>query len=116
MADQERRASNDPDVRDAGLPSSRGVWTGGTLAGDEVTRGSVIKHPGDGPRVVEVPDSIGDDIAVAPEFAGTVAGNTTGAGGVVLNKGPRDSEPADETEDLGPEGTVVQEIGGEARY
>lgn len=90
--------------------------TGGTLAGDEVEGGSVIRREGrTASEPLTAPDSIGNQVPVAPELAGTVAGNTTGAD-ILLAQQYRDREPADETEDLGPEGTIIQEVGGEARY
>lgn len=113
----------DQDVRDAETVTDRDLppnysdpATGGTLAGEDVEGGSVIKHEGRNSfEPLTVPDSIGDQVRVAPEHAGTLAGNTTGAD-VILAQQYQDREPADETEDLGPEGTIIQEVGGEGRY
>ncbi|HTE17450.1 MAG TPA: hypothetical protein VK689_03600 [Armatimonadota bacterium] len=69
---------------------------------------------GDDRPLSHVPDSTGQLVATEPEFAGTLAGNTTGAGACVPL--PEEREPTELTEDLGPEGTVVQELGGEARH
>lgn len=104
-------------VTDRDLPANYSdPATGGTLAAEEVEGGSVIRREGRTARdPITAPDSIGNEVPLAPEFAGTVAGNTTGAA-EILGHDLQDREPADVTEDLGPEGTVVQEVGGEARY
>jgi hypothetical protein len=91
----------------------RGPVTGGTLAGEDVVGGSVIRREGPSHRSYGW-DSIGNRIAVPPEMAGTVAGNTTAADAILARN---DDEPVEDlTQDLGPEGTIVQEIGGEARH
>jgi hypothetical protein len=105
-------AAGDPDR--GSLPSDRGRGMGGTLAGEDVEGGSVILHGRRRPPGVPVSDSTGETVIVDPALAGTVAGNTTAAG-VVVAKGA-DEEPAYLTEDLGPEGTIIQEVGGEARH
>lgn len=104
--------------REDGNPS--GV-TGGTLAGEEVVGGSVLKGGPSGdedrPKMSHAPDSTGRSVTLAPEYAGTVAGNTTGAGGTVLG-GLDDREDSDEDlaeRERGLEGVTIQEIGGEAR-
>lgn len=96
-------------------PNFENPATGGTLAGEDVEGGSVLRHEGRNHRPVTAPDSIGTEVPLAPECAGTVAGNTTGAA-EILGYPHRDREPADLTEGLGPEDTIVQEVGGEARY
>ncbi|MFN3653221.1 MAG: hypothetical protein ACK47B_26870 [Armatimonadota bacterium] len=57
-------------------------------------------------------DSEGHAEVVDPAFAGTLGGNTQ-APDVLLREEP---DPVNPEEDLGPQGTIVQKIGGEARY
>ncbi len=95
--------------------------TGGTLAGEDVEGGSVLKGGPSGdedrPRWSHAPDSTGRSVTLAPEYAGTVAGNTTGAGGTVLGGLEDEAEHDEDTTERarGLEGVTVQEIGGEAR-
>ena len=83
-------------------PASPGVTTGGTLAGQEVSGGSVLKGGPEG-NITDTPhswDSAGERVEVAPELAGTVAGNTTAAGALV---GQQDEEaPAPARRDWDP--------------
>ena len=105
-------------------PADGSIWrqleredpaTGGTLAGEDVAGGSVVKRPGeDEPETYGGPDNLGERLVVDPALAGTVAGNTTQAGEVVRKE--EEPEPRDAAEDLGPEGTIIQEVGGEGRY
>jgi hypothetical protein len=95
------------------------VWTGGTLAGEDVVGSSVLRPDKDESLADEQgryggADLLGERRVTDPALAGTVAGNTTAAGEVVRKQPP--DEPTTLEEDLGPEGTVVQAIGGEARY
>ncbi len=102
MPDQSRSGDDEP-------------ATGSTLAGSDVTGGSVLKPPGEHrPELRGGEDLLGERQVSEPEFAGTVAGNTTAAGAVVRKETA--DKPTSPEEDLGPEGTIVQEIGGEARH
>lgn len=114
---REHEAAQRPGTRS---PFAPGVHTGGTLAGDTAAGGSPLDQgdrsfvPGDRP-VVHGWDSIGDEVAQDPAMEGTVAGNTNAAQSLV--GGPEvDRTPQTPEEDLGPEGAIVQELGGEARY
>jgi hypothetical protein len=110
------------DRQGAGIegPFAAGVNLGGTLAGNRVVGGSNF-DAGDrssgGLRRETVTgwDSNGDPVEQDPALEGTVAGNTNAAqalvGGSYTERKPRLPE-----EDLGPEGTIVQELGGEARF
>jgi hypothetical protein len=102
-----------------GGPFAAGVNLGGTLAGNKLVGGSNF-DAGDrsyGTRGGSVTgwDSNGDPVEQDPELEGTVGGNTNAAQALV--GGPeREREPRLPEEDLGPEGTIVQQLGGEARH
>ena len=100
-----------------GIPPDPGVSAGGTGAGDEVT-GCVLNGPcgilNPAHRMTESWDNIGEAVPEDPALAGTVAGNTTAAGGIDFQAADADDED-DNPLGLGPEGTTVQEIGGAAR-
>jgi hypothetical protein len=94
---------------------ARDIDTRGPIGGDDADGGSVIDRGQRDAGRVQVPDSIGQPVDMDPAFAGTLAGNTTGAESVDYSR-TGEREPEDVLDDLGPEGTVVQEIGGEARH
>ncbi len=88
--------------------------TGGTLAGEDVAGGSVLRPHGDHGPLYGGEDNVGELRVTDPAMAGTVAGNTVAAGAAVGRR--PDDAPDEAEEDLGPEGTIVQQLGGEARY
>lgn len=117
MPARDERPSDDQVRRDPVLEAREPEpVTGGTLAGEDVAGGSVISPPVKRNPYYGGPDNVGEEHIVEPEYAGTVAGNTTQAGYVVRKGDEADEIPEDLTEDLGPEGTIIQEVGGEARY
>ena len=103
------------------VPFAPGVHTGGTLGGDAAT-GATLMNQGDhsfGPSdssSVTGWDSNGNPVVQDPALRGTVAGNTNAAQALVGRPDLRDPEPTELEDDLGPEGTIVQEVGGEARH
>jgi hypothetical protein len=90
-----------PPAGAAGETVQGGVSSGG-LGGDPVIGGSVVAEDWGRLPAADAP---------AEAFRGTVAGNTTAAGAVVK----KDDGGGDSDDLLGPEGTTVQEVGGEAR-
>lgn len=102
-----------------GGPLTAGVNLGGTLAGNQLVGGSNF-DAGDrsygtrGGNVVGW-DSNGDPVEQDAEFEGTVGGNTNAAQALVGGP-PPERAPRLPEEDLGPEGTIVQQLGGEARH
>jgi len=99
MADTERRTTMpEPGETDAEATVTGGPARAGESLG-ETTLGS---------------DTLGEPVETAPEFAGTVAGNTTAAGGIDF-KARENAERETPADDLGPGGATVQELGGEAR-
>lgn len=104
----------------SGGPFAAGTNLGGSLAGSKLVGGSNFDA---GDRSFEPQlgrsaggwDSDGDPVEQDPVLEGTVAGNTNAAQALV--GGPRrEREPQTPEEDLGPEGAIIQQLGGEARH
>jgi hypothetical protein len=111
--DDELNEAPETDTTGITGPFAAGVTTGGTLGGGgdlgdrsfRDTRGGVVRGW----------DSNGSEVAQDRALEGTVGGNTNAAQALVGEPtGPR--VPLTPEEDLGPEGTIVQELGGEARH
>ncbi|HEU4754642.1 MAG TPA: hypothetical protein VFU47_16150 [Armatimonadota bacterium] len=94
----------------AGLPAGDPIWVGGAIDGDAETTGSVITHEHHAPFRAQFPDD--RNVTTDPIHEGTIYQNTDAGGHFLVEE----DEPEDITQDLGPEGAVVQEVGGEARY
>jgi hypothetical protein len=101
----------DPDATGpgAGLP---GANTTGGVIGDENTTGSVITHEREHDFRAEFPAENDDNVTADPVHEGTVYMDTSARGRFA----DQDSEPDGAADDLGPEGAIIQEVGGEARY
>ena len=90
----------------------------GTLAGEDVSGGSVLKPEGERSDRSEVTGYFTGTVKVDPAMAGTVAGDTEAADKFLT--WDEDMEAADRLEEeedagYGPDGSTIQEIGGMAR-
>lgn len=116
MAD-EQIFRHDANRRDAGtLPADTNP--GGTLAGEDVTGGSVLKPEGEHPHLSEATGYFAGKVKVDPVMAGTVAGDTEAADQFLTwDEDMEAAERLEAAEDAGygPDGSTIQEIGGMAR-
>ena len=101
----------DPDAAGpgAGLPAAN--TTGGVI-GDENATGSVVTHEQEQDFRAQFPAENDANVTVDPVHEGTVYLDTSARGRFA----DQDSEPESAADDLGHEGTIIQEVGGEARY
>lgn len=91
---------------------------GGTLAGEDVNGGSVLKPEGERPDRSEVTGYFTGTVRVDPAMAGTVAGDTEAAEKFLTwdeDQAAAERIEAEEDAGYGPDGSTIQEIGGMGR-